>query len=103
MKYSPMKTFFLTIICCVVTYSTLLAQRYFTRTGHISFYASTPLEDIKADNGQVASIIDLSNGDMAFSVLMKSFVFPKALMQEHFNENYIESDKYAKATFKGKI
>jgi polyisoprenoid-binding protein YceI len=82
----------------------VLAQgRFFTRAGHISFLSSTPIEDIKADNRQVASVIDFATGEMVFSVLMRSFEFPKALMQEHFNENYIESDKYPKSTFKGKI
>jgi hypothetical protein len=78
-------------------------SKYFTRTGHISFYSRTPLEDIQASNRQVASILDFASGEIVFSVLMKSFEFPKALMQEHFNENYIESDKYPKSTFKGKI
>ena len=61
------------------------------------------MEDIKAENNQVLSIIDATSGKMAISILMKSFMFPKALMQEHFNENYVESDKYPKATFKGDI
>lgn len=74
-----------------------------TRTGHIDFYSHTPLEDIKADNDQVASVIDLSTGEIVFQVLIKSFKFEKALMEEHFNESYLESDKYPRATFRGKI
>lgn len=94
----------LILFLCFCAFSFAEAQgKYFTRTGHISFYSKTPLEDIKANNRQVASVIDFSTGEMVFSVLMKSFEFPKALMQEHFNENYIESDKYPKSTFKGKI
>ncbi len=77
--------------------------KYFTRTGTISFFSSTPLEDIKAENRQVASVLDLNKGELAFSVLMKSFSFSKALMQEHFNENFVESTKYPKSTFKGTI
>lgn len=77
--------------------------KYFTRSGTISFFSSTPLEDIKAENRQVASVLDLDKGELAFSVLMKSFSFPKALMQEHFNENYVESTKYPKSTFTGTI
>jgi polyisoprenoid-binding protein YceI len=61
------------------------------------------MEDIKADNNQVASIIDIEKGEIFFTVLMKSFKFERALMEEHFNENYAESDKFPKATFKGKI
>jgi hypothetical protein len=81
----------------------LSAQKYSAKNGFVGFYSHTPMEDIKADNNQVASIIDASTGDMVFQILNKSFVFDKALMQEHFNENYMESEKFPKATFKGKI
>ncbi|MGE5421210.1 MAG: YceI family protein [Chloroflexota bacterium] len=81
----------------------LNAQRYITKTGHISFYSHAPLEDIKADNNQVASVVDLSTGEIVFQVLIKSFKFEKALMEEHFNENYMESEKYPKSTFRGNI
>jgi polyisoprenoid-binding protein YceI len=77
--------------------------RYIDRGGSASFFSSAPLEDIKAETNQAVSVIDLSTGELAASVLMKSFKFRKALMQEHFNENYVESDKYPKATFKGKV
>jgi polyisoprenoid-binding protein YceI len=76
---------------------------YVTRTGHISFFSKAPLEDIEAHNRQASSSINTANGEMAFQVLIKGFEFEKALMQEHFNENYLESDKFPKATFKGKI
>jgi polyisoprenoid-binding protein YceI len=79
------------------------AQKYMTRTGYISFFSHTPLEDIKAENNQVASVLDISNGEIVFQVLIKSFRFEKALMQEHFNENYLESDKFPRSEFKGKI
>jgi len=74
-----------------------------TRNGYIGFFSSTPIEDIKADNNQVASVIDISTGEIVFQVLIKSFKFAKALMEEHFNENYLESEKFPKSTFKGKI
>ena len=79
------------------------AQKLITKTGHIEFYSKTPLEEVEAHNRQVVSTLDPSTGEMAFMMLIKSFEFKKALMQEHFNENYIESDKYPKASFKGKI
>ena len=79
------------------------AQRYITKNGHIKFYSETPMETIEADNHQVNSALDVSTGDFVFKVLMKSFEFEKALMQEHFNENYVESDKFPNATFKGKV
>jgi polyisoprenoid-binding protein YceI len=61
------------------------------------------MEDIDAKNKTVAAVLDTKTGALQFSALMKGFEFPKALMQEHFNENYIESDKYPKAEFKGSI
>jgi len=79
------------------------AQRYLTKNGHIKFYSETPMETIEANNQQVNSALDISTGDFVFKVLMKSFEFEKALMQEHFNENYVESDKFPNTTFKGKI
>ncbi|MGB9746937.1 MAG: YceI family protein [Bacteroidales bacterium] len=78
-------------------------ERYFTKTAHIRFYSHTPAEDIEAGNNMVSSIIDTKSGNVAFTLLMKSFEFKKALMQEHFNENYAESDKFPKATFSGKV
>lgn len=80
-----------------------MSQKYMTRTGTISFYSSTPIENIEATNNQVSSVINGETGDIVFSLLMKAFSFEKALMQEHFNEKYVESDKYPKSTFKGKI
>jgi polyisoprenoid-binding protein YceI len=83
---------------------TVQAQKlFFTRNGHVDFYSSTPMENIKADNDKVTSIINVTTGDLEFSVLSMAFQFEKALMQEHFNENYMESSKYPKSTFKGKI
>jgi polyisoprenoid-binding protein YceI len=79
------------------------AQKYMTKNGYIGFFSSTPVEDIKADNNQVASVIDISTGEIVFQVLIKSFKFAKALMEEHFNENYLESEKFPRSTFKGKI
>jgi polyisoprenoid-binding protein YceI len=74
-----------------------------TKNGFIGFYSKTSLEEIKADNNQVAGVIDTGTGEMVFQVLIKSFHFERALMEEHFNENYMESEKYPKSTFKGKI
>jgi len=79
------------------------AQKYFTKNGNISFFSATTLENITADNNQVVSVLNTENGEMQFSLLIKNFHFKKALMEEHFNENYMESDKFPKATFKGNI
>jgi polyisoprenoid-binding protein YceI len=74
-----------------------------TKNGYIGFFSHTPMEDIKGDNNQVAGILDISTGEMVFQALIKSFHFDRALMEEHFNENYMESDKFPKSSFKGKI
>ena len=79
------------------------AQKYMTKNGYIGFYSHTPMEDIKADNNQVAGVLDTSTGEMVFQALIKSFRFDRALMEEHFNENYMESEKFPKSIFKGKI
>ena len=81
----------------------LWAQQFMTREGHVHFFSSTPIEDIEADNHQMSGLLDASNGSFAFQVQMRAFHFEKALMEEHFNESYVESDTHPKATFQGKI
>jgi len=83
----------------------MFAQTYMTRTGKISFNASAQgsPEKIEAVNNEVANILDSKTGDLRFQALIKSFKFERELMQEHFNENYMESDKYPKAEFKGTV
>jgi polyisoprenoid-binding protein YceI len=78
-------------------------SRYFTKTGTINFNAGTSMEDIDATNKSVTSVVDLATGQIEFAVLIKGFEFKRGLMQEHFNENYMESEKYPKAIFKGKV
>jgi len=79
------------------------AQKLISKTGHIRIYSHTPMEDVDAENSQVASILDPSTGTLQFSLLVKSFSFKRTLMEEHFNENYLESDKLPKSMFTGKI
>lgn len=79
------------------------SQKYFTRNAEVTFFSEAPAENIEAQNRQVTCILNTENGEIAFSVQMKGFHFEKALMEEHFNENYVESHKYPKATFAGKI
>ncbi len=95
------KLFVLTLL--LATFQFVSAQKYICKDGHIWFYSHTPVEDIEAHNNQVVSILTASTGDMAIQLLVKSFEFKKALMQEHFNEEYLESDQFPKASFKGKI
>lgn len=83
---------------------TVQAQdRFYTKSAKIVFVSKAPLEDIDATNKTVTAVLDKKSGAMQFSVSMKGFEFEKALMQEHFNENYVESDKFPKAEFKGTV
>ncbi|UOB18116.1 YceI family protein [Abyssalbus ytuae] len=92
------------LVLSVFLFNLIHAQeKYITRQGHISFFSHSPVEDIEAYNDQVLSIVNANTGEVAVSLLMKSFIFEKSLMQEHFNENYVESDIYPKATFSGTI
>lgn len=79
------------------------SDRFIAHQGQVSFFSYTNVENIEAKNNQVYSMIDFSKNQIAISILMNAFVFKKALMREHFNESYIESDLYPKATFEGEI
>lgn len=76
-----------------------------TRTAKVSFQSQTPIEEIYAENNQVASIlkVDEAKNVLAFNVIMRSFKFEKALMEEHFNEKYVHSEKYPTAKFMGEF
>jgi|SRR5688572_9052285 len=95
--------FLITSVVMLISFNLHAQNKYFTREGTVAFLSQAPLEEIKGVNKKVTSVLDVSNGQLEFSVLMKAFEFQKALMQEHFNENYVESDKFPKAVFKGKI
>jgi YceI-like domain len=96
-----MSKIFLSCILLILICGNSYSQLYITRAGFVGFYSKTPLEDIRAENNQVYAVIDAGKKNLAFSLLMKGFIFQKELMQEHFNENYAETDKYPKANFNG--
>ncbi len=100
-----MKKIILSLILLSSGATVTFAQTFMTRTGKIYFNASTKSspEKIEAKNNEVATIVDAKTGDVRFQVLIKSVKFERELMQEHFNENYMESDKFPKAEFKGMI
>ena len=81
----------------------LNAQKFMGNRGEISFFSSAPMEDISAVNKQVSAVFDAVTTNLVFQLQISDFVFRKALMQEHFNENYLESDIYPKSTFVGKV
>jgi len=99
-----MKTIYIYILL-ILTSSLLTAQtKYYTKSGNIDFEASVPsFEEVIAKNVAVTSILNIETGDIASLALVKGFRFKVALMEEHFNENYAESDRFPKATFTGKI
>jgi hypothetical protein len=99
-----MKKAFLFVALIVIVSTTLSGQdKYFTKTGRITFSGKSTLSSIYAENKTVAVVLDTKTGMLQFSLLMKGFEFKKALMQKHFNEKYIESDKFPKSEFKGQI
>jgi polyisoprenoid-binding protein YceI len=80
------------------------AQVFMTRTGKVSFFSHTAVEDIKAENNEVLSFFDAGKGELRYQVLIKSFRFPKASMEQHFNQpTYMDSDKFPKSEFKGTL
>ncbi|TGE22039.1 YceI family protein [Hymenobacter aquaticus] len=98
-----MKTLLLVLLSLVLLPGAGAQGKYSTRAGLISFFSATPIEDIEARSTQANGVLDLNTGQLAFSVPMKSFVFRRTLMQEHFNENYVESDKFPRSTFAGTV
>ena len=95
---------FVTLVLTFLSLGAMNAQgKYFTRSGTISFVSDALLEKNEAVNNKVSAAIDASTGKVEFIVLIKSFQFKKALMQEHFNENYMESETYPNSTFVGKV
>jgi len=95
------KTIFLCFLLTGISFTGMTQNKLFTKSGTISFFSKTSIEKIEAINKKVLAVIDTAKNKIEFSVLIKGFEFEKALMQEHFNENYLESDKYPKAVFKG--
>ncbi|MFY0603418.1 MAG: YceI family protein [Flavobacteriaceae bacterium] len=97
------KIFTLFFLCTFFADFDTKSDQYIARQGQVSFFSYTPVENIEAKNNQVLSILDISKNEIAISMLMRAFVFKKALMYEHFNESYVESDIHPKANFNGKI
>ncbi len=87
-----MKKFFLFALIGLCSFQVSAQTKFMTRTGTVNFVAEGPVkDDVKATNNQAACVLDGATGEVMFQIAIKSFVFKKALMQEHFNENYMES------------
>ena len=93
----------ITLLLVIATLTVNAQSKLFTRNGKINFFSKTTAENIDADNNEVFSMIDPQKKSVAFQLLNTGFKFERALMQEHFNENYIESSKFPKTTFQGII
>jgi polyisoprenoid-binding protein YceI len=98
-----MKKSLLLFVAVLAAAVSLNAQIYKGTKTSVSFFSSTPLEDISAKDTVATMLLNSKTGDVIANISIKGFVFPNALMQEHFNENYMESDKYPMGSFKGKI
>ena len=86
-----------------VSLLTTAQDRYYTKTGAIIFDGKSTFDKIHALNKQAACVLDTKSGSIHFALLMKGFEFNKALMQTHFNEKYLESDKFPQSEFKGQV
>jgi len=94
----------LVLFTILLTTMSFSQDKIITKNGKVNFEATVPsFEEVKAKNEGVTCIINTKTSEIAALILVKGFRFKVALMEEHFNENYMESDKYPKATFKGKI
>jgi len=102
---SAMKKLYLLLLVTLAGKVINAQDKYFTKNGTITIDATSnaSLETVHAVNRTASAVLDTKTGNMLFVVLLKGFEFHKALMQEHFNENYVESDKYPKAEFKGQV
>jgi len=98
-----LKTIFLFLFTSSIGTSTGWAQIFIAQDAYVSFFSSAPLEDIEAISHAGSAALDLNTGDLVFKVPNKSFEFKKQLMQDHFNESYMESDRFPISIFKGKI
>ncbi len=87
----------------IVLSTSMFAQIYMAKNCEIRFFSESPIENIEAINKAAKPILNTSTGDIQIKIAMTAFVFEKPLMQEHFNENYAESEKFPHAIFKGKI
>jgi hypothetical protein len=94
---------YLTFLLIFTTGLSLHAQRFVCKNGKMSFFSETPLENISALNKNITSIIDVPTNAIAVKIQMAEFKFSNKLMEEHFNENYMESEKFPTGVFSRKI
>lgn len=95
----------LSVLCLlIIVHGSLFSQvRFYAETSHVTFFSDGIIEDITAENNNVTSIFDVRKGEIAFLIKIKDFQFDKKLMQVHFNEKFMESEKFPKSTFMGTL
>ncbi|MES1225495.1 MAG: YceI family protein, partial [Bacteroidota bacterium] len=107
LKFNTMKKriFFIVPVILIAVTIGHTQDKFFTKTGKIFFKCTKPSspEKIEGTNKSITCVLDTKTGNIQFAVLMKGFEFERALMQEHFNENYAETDKFPKSEFKGQV
>ena len=102
-KHIPMKKIFAAIVILFTAQVTEAQSVLLATGGKVSFFSETPMENIDATSQSATSVITTSTNSIQFTIPVRTFKFKKALMEEHFNEKYVESEKFPKSTFKGKI
>ena len=98
-----MMKYFIFFILVSYNLNSFSQSLYKTTTGKITFFSETPVENIDATNESVSSLLNTANNELLVVSTIRGFKFKKKLMERHFNENYMESDTYKTAMFKGKI
>ncbi|SMG13611.1 YceI-like domain-containing protein [Marivirga sericea] len=96
-----MKNLLIPMLLLILSQQGHAQDKYFTKTGYAKFYSEAPLENIEAINNKVQSIIDMKRSEVVINLPITAFQFENSLMQEHFNENYMESEKFPLAKFQG--
>ncbi|MDH5365387.1 MAG: YceI family protein [Cyclobacteriaceae bacterium] len=97
-----MKKIFL-ILIVLFSFSSIHAQKYKSDKSTVTFYSEAVIENIEATNNKAQSVLDVTNQNIVFSIPIDGFDFEKDLMQEHFNEKYMETEKFPKSIFSGKF
>jgi hypothetical protein len=93
----------LTLFGFVLLSGTASGQKLTSEKGDLSFFSDGAIEDIEARNSMVGSLFNVTTGELVYIAKIKDFIFPKTLMREHFNEKYMETEKFPKSTFQGKL
>lgn len=98
-----MKHLLFIVLPLMLQVDVLYSQRYTVKEGVVDFFSDATLEDISAENSKIQSLFNAESGEIAFRIRISDFKFSRKLMQEHFNEKYMESEKYPYATFSGSL